>query len=116
MTLGLTHPPLEPASHPHTHTEELPQHAEVLQHLVVALQPQPNPQPKEESMHTTITMIPLQDIPTFDGKDPSKLEDWFMDTETATDILTRSCTHLAEAKTHGLTHTLIHGTFQAGKP
>ena len=57
----------------------------------------------------------LQDIPTFDGQDSSKLEDWFMDIETATDILTESHMHLAEAKSHGLTHMLIHEATQTGK-
>ena len=38
-----------------------------------------------ESMLTTIM---LQDIPTFDDKDSSKIEDWFMDIETTTGILT----------------------------
>ena len=51
----------------------------------------------------------------FDGQDSSKLDDWFMDIETATDDLTESHTHLAEAKSHGLTHTLIFKAVQAGK-
>ena len=38
-----------------------------------------------------------------------------MDIETATDILTESSTHLAEAKSCGITHTLIHEAHQAGK-
>ena len=49
----------------------------------------------------------LQDVPIFDGKDFSKLEDWFVVIETATDILTQSWTCLAEAKSHGLTSMLI---------
>ena len=60
-------------------------------------------------------MTMLQDIPTFDGQDSSKLEDWFMDTETVADILTESHTHLAEAKSCSLTHTLICEATQAGK-
>ena len=56
----------------------------------------------------------LQDIPTFDEQDSSKLEDWFMDVQTITDILTESCTCLAKAKSHGLTHTLIHEATQTG--
>ena len=56
---------------------------------------------RESNLTTTM----LQDIPTFDGQDSSKLEDWFMDIETTTDILTESKTHLAEAKSHGLTGT-----------
>ena len=33
-------------------------------------------------------MTMLQDTPTFNGQDSSKLEDWFMDLETAADFLT----------------------------
>ena len=40
----------------------------------------------------------LQDIPTFDGQDSSKLEDWFMDIETAVEILTENHNHLTEVK------------------
>ena len=43
-----------------------------------------------------------------------KLEDWLMDIETASDILTEGCTCLAEAKLHSLTQTLIHKAIQAG--
>ena len=63
-----------------------------LQPLTMTLQPQPNPRAKEP-IHTTmqanITMTLLQDIPKFNRQDSSKLEDLFMDIETATDILTR---------------------------
>ena len=38
-----------------------------------------------------------------------------MDLETTIDILTESCTHLAEAKSHGLTCTLICEVLQVGK-
>ena len=65
-----------------------------------------------ESNHTT-TM--LQDMPTFDGQASSKLKAWFMDIETTTDILTESHTHLAEAKSSGITHTLIHEATKTGK-
>ena len=37
---------------------------------------------RESNLTTTM----LQDIPTFDGQDSSKLDDWFMDIETAADI------------------------------
>ena len=39
-----------------------------------------------------------------------------MNIETSTDILTRSCRCLPEAKTCGLTHTRIHEALQTGKP
>ena len=57
----------------------------------------------------------LQDIPKCDGQDSSKLEDWFMDIETAADILTESGTCLAEAKSHDLACTLIHEATHTGK-
>ena len=64
---------------------------------------------------SNLTMTMLQDIPTFDGQDSSKLEDWLMDKETAAEILTESHTHLPEAKSHGLSHTLIHEATKTGK-
>ena len=92
---------------------------------------QPAPQPSQESEHKTMQaytdtmqaterelnlfMTMLQDIPLFDEQDSSKLEDWFIDIETATDIPTESYTHLAEAKPSGLTCTLIHEATQTGK-
>ena len=116
-TLGTNSPPLEPATHPPTHITQL---AEGLWHLAVELWICLNPQPKEEPMHTTmqanITMTLLQDIPTLAGEDSSKLEGCFIDIETTTNNLTRSHTHLAEAKTCGLTQTLIHRALQPGKP
>ena len=57
----------------------------------------------------------LQDILSFDGQDSSRLEDWIKDIETATDILTESCTFLAEAKSCTLTHMLIHKATETGK-
>ena len=73
-----------------------------------------------DTLHATqreanLTMTMLQDIPTFNGQDSSKLEDWFIDIEMNTDILTESCTHLAESQSHGLSHTLILKATQAGK-
>ena len=60
-------------------------------------------------------MTMLRDIPTFDGQDSSKLEDWFTDIETAADILNESQTCLAEAKSCGPTHMLIHEATETGK-
>ena len=43
---------------------------------------------------SNLIMTMMQDIPTFDEQDSSKLEDCFMDIETATDIiLTESHTY-----------------------
>ena len=91
-----------------TPTEELLQFTDKLQHLTMVLQPAP--QSSEEPVHksmqvytetlhamqreSNLTTTMLQDIPTFDGQDSSKFEDWFMDIETAIDILTESHTHL----------------------
>ena len=60
-------------------------------------------------------MTMLQVIPTFDGQDLLKLENWFMDIETAADFLTERHTCLAEAKSHGLTHKVICEATQTGK-
>ena len=46
--------------------------------------------PHATQRETNFIMTMLQDIPTFDGQDPSKLENWFMDIETTADILTES--------------------------
>ena len=64
---------------------------------------------------SNLTMTMLQDIPTFNGQDSSKLEDWFMDIETTADILTDSHPHLAEAKSCALTHMLIFEATQTRK-
>ena len=69
----------------------------------------------ETQRESNLTTAMLQDIPTFDGQDSSKLEDWFIDIDTTTDILTESHTCLAEAKSCGLTHTFIHEVTQTGK-
>ena len=44
-----------------------------------------------------------------------KLEDWLSDIEMAADVLKESHACLAEAKSHGLTCTLVCEAFQAGK-
>ena len=68
-----------------------------------------------QHIESNVTTTMLQDIPTFDRHDYSKLEDWFMDKENATDIFTENHTCKAEAKLCGLTHTLIHDATQTGK-
>ena len=62
---------------------------------------------------TNLTTSLLQDILTFDGQDTMTLKDWLSDIETAAEILKESWAHLAEAKSCGLTHTLI---FNHSKP
>ena len=57
----------------------------------------------------------LQDIPIFTGHDTTLLEDWLIDIETAADLTTESRTKLAQAKSKGLTHTLITEVITSGK-
>ena len=52
----------------------------------------------------------IQDIPIFNGKDSTHLEDWLVDTETAANLSAESRTRLAQAKSKGLTHTFISET------
>ena len=122
---------MKSATYPSTHMPELMQLTDKLQHLTLTLQPYPNPQPNKEPMHKTmqgytdtlqaikreahLTTTLLQNIPTFNGQESSNIEDRFIDIETTTDILTQSCTCLADAKSHSLTCTLIHEALQAGK-
>ena len=73
-----------------------------------------------DTLHATqresnLTRTMLQNIPTFDGQDSSKLGDWFMDIETTTDVLKESHTCLSEAKSHSLTLMLICKATQTGK-
>ena len=72
-----------------------------------------------DTLHTTqresnLTMTMLQDIPAFDEQDSSKLEECFMDIEAAL-TSQQSCTWLAEAKSHGLSHTFIYKATQTEK-
>ena len=56
---------------------------------------------------STFTNTQLQDITTFNGSDSSQLEDWLIDVETAAGLTSESKTKLAQAKSKGLTCTLI---------
>ena len=56
---------------------------------------------------TTFANTLIQDIPTFNGSDVTQLEDWLIDTETAANLTHENRTKLAQAKSKGLTHTLI---------
>ena len=49
----------------------------------------------------------LQDIPILNGQDPSQLEDWLTDIETALELTNESRTKLAQVKSRGLVRTLI---------
>ena len=56
---------------------------------------------------TTFANMLLQDIKIFNGSNSSQLEDWLIDVETTTDLASESRTKLAQAKSKGLTHSLI---------
>ena len=57
----------------------------------------------------------IQDIPTFNGSDSMQLEDWLVDIETTADLTNEGRTKLAQAKSKGLTHTLITEVLTSGK-
>ena len=50
---------------------------------------------------------PTERFSIFNGNDSSHLEDWLIDVETATNLTSESRTKLAQAKSKGLTCTLI---------
>ena len=93
---------LKSATDPLKPMTELTQLTDKLQKLTMILQQPQAPQPNREPVHKTMqtymdtlqatqreanpTMTLLQDIPMFNRQDSSKLDDWFMDIETATDI------------------------------
>ena len=59
----------------------------------------------QQQMNLTTAL--LQGIPTFHGWDTTKLGDWLSNIETAAIILKERCACLTEAKSFGLTHTLV---------
>ena len=63
---------------------------------------------------TNLTTSLLQDIPVFNGHDTTHLEDWLVDIETAADLTAECRTKLAQAKSKGLTHTLITEAIMSG--
>ena len=56
---------------------------------------------------TTFAHTLIQGIPTFNGSDATQLEDWLIDIETEADLTDESRTKRAQAKSKGLTCTLI---------
>ena len=64
---------------------------------------------------TTFINTLIQDIPTFYGSDSTQLEDWLVDIETMADLTDESRTKSAQAKSKGLTHTLITEALTLGK-
>ena len=64
---------------------------------------------------TNLTNSLLQDISVFNGHDATQLEDWLVDIETAADLTVESRTKLTQAKSKGLTCTLITEAITSGK-
>ena len=64
---------------------------------------------------TSLESSLLQDIPILNGQDSSRLEDWLMDIETASELTGESGTKFAQAKSKGLVRTLISKAFTAQK-
>ena len=64
---------------------------------------------------TNLTNSLIQDISVFNGHDATQLEDWLVDIETAADLTAESQTKLAQAKSKGLTCTLISKAITSGK-
>ena len=87
-----------------THTELL---GEVLKHYTNTL--------CLVQKQTNFTNSFLQDISIFMGYDTTLLEDWLVDIETAADLTMKNRTKLAQAKSRGLTHTLITEAITSGK-
>ena len=63
---------------------------------------------------TTFANTLIKDIPTFNGSDSTQLEDWLIDIETAANLMDESRTKLVQAKSKGLTHTLITEALTSG--
>ena len=98
-----------------------------LQRLSLTFQPSAPPECLDEVLQqymetlcsaqkqTTFANTLIHDIPTFNGSDSTQLEDWLTDIETTADLTDESRTKLAQAKSKGLTHTLIMEAFSLGK-
>ena len=98
-----------------------------LQRLSISLNPQAPTEPLgalirhytntlcSSQKQTNLTNSLLQHISVFNGHDATQLEDWLVDIETAADLTAESRKKLAQAKSNGLTHTLITEATTAGK-
>ena len=98
-----------------------------LQRLSITLCPSALPKPLNDVLQqytetlcsaqkqTTFMNTLIQDIPTFNGSDSTQLEDWLVDIETVAYLTDESRTKLAQAKSKGLTCTLITGALTSGK-
>ena len=94
---------------------------------MLALHPSTPPEPLDEvlqqytenlctvQMKTTFANTLLQDFTIFNGINSSQLEDWLLDIETTADLTSESRTKLAQAKSKGLTCTLLLESLNLGK-
>ena len=64
---------------------------------------------------TNLTNSLLQDMSVFNDHHATQLEDWLVDIETAADLTAESRTKLAQAKSKGVTCTLITEAITSGK-
>ena len=64
---------------------------------------------------TNFTNTLIQDVPIVNGNNATQLEDWLVDIKTAADLSAESRIKLAQAKSKGLTHTLITEALTSGK-
>ena len=64
---------------------------------------------------TNLTNSLLQNISLFNGHDATQLDEWLVEIEIAADLTDESRTKLAEAKSKGLTHTLITVAIMSSK-
>ena len=67
----------------------------------------------QKQINFTNTLI--QDITILNGNDATQLEDWLVDIETVADLSAESRTKLAQAKSRGITCTLITEALTSGK-
>ena len=68
-----------------------------------------------DQKQTNLTNSLPQDISGFNGHDTTQLEDWLVDIETVAHLTNESRIKLAQAKSKGLTHTLITEAITSGK-
>ena len=98
-----------------------------LHRLSLALSPSAPPEPLDDVLQQytetlctaqkkiTFATTLIQDIPTFNGSNSTQLEDWLVDIHTAADLTHKGRTKLVQAKSKGLTHTLIREANSLGK-
>ena len=107
--------------------EALPHIEHKLQRLSIVLHPSALPEPLNDVLQqytetlcfaqkqTNFANTLIQDIPTFNSSKSTQLEDWLVDIETTANLTDESRTKLAQAKSKGLTCTLITDALTSGK-